>query len=107
MADFTSAFWSWFIIIPVLAGIVGMFWLNRWMTERRRPGERPKLVGHVWDQDLKELNNPLPAWWLNLFYITLVFGIIYLLLYPGLGTFAGRDAGTRSERPQDRRAALR
>ena len=89
MADFTSAFWNWFIIIPVLAGIVGMFWLNRWMTERRRPSERPKPVGHVWDQDLQELNNPLPAWWLNLFYITLVWGIIYLLLYPGLGTFAG------------------
>lgn len=89
MADFTSAFWNWFIIIPVLAGIVGMFWLNRWMTERRRPGERPKVVGHVWDQDLQEFNNPLPAWWLNLFYITLVFGIVYLLLFPGLGSFAG------------------
>ena len=89
MADFTSAFWNWFIVILVLASMVGMFWLNYWMTERRRPRERAKLVGHVWDQDLQELNNPLPAWWLNLFYITLVFGIIYLLLFPGLGSFSG------------------
>jgi cytochrome c oxidase cbb3-type subunit 3 len=101
MADFTSAFWSWFIIIPVLASIVGMFWLNRWMSERRRPGERPKPVGHVWDQDLQELNNPLPAWWLNLFYITLVWGIIYLLLYPGLGTFAGALGWTQVKQYND------
>jgi cytochrome c oxidase cbb3-type subunit 3 len=43
----------------------------------------------VWDEDLQELNNPLPKWWLNLFYITLVFGIGYLALFPGLGTFKG------------------
>jgi cytochrome c oxidase cbb3-type subunit 3 len=46
-------------------------------------------MGHVWDEDLQELNNPLPRWWLNMFYITLVFGIGYLALYPGLGSFAG------------------
>lgn len=90
MADFTSPFWSWFIIVLTLGGIAGMFILNRWMTEPRRRGEeKAKSIGHVWDEDLHELNNPLPRWWLNLFYVTLVFGVIYLLLYPGLGGFAG------------------
>ncbi len=90
MADFTSPFWSWFIIVGTVGGIVAMFILNRWMTEpRRRAEERPKSMGHVWDENLEELNNPLPRWWLNLFYITLVFGAVYFLLYPGLGSFAG------------------
>ena len=46
-------------------------------------------TGHVWDGDLSELNNPMPRWWLGLFYITIAFGGFYLLLYPGLGTFEG------------------
>ena len=46
-------------------------------------------MDHRWDDDLVELNNPLPRWWLNLFYITLFFSIGYLALYPGLGTFKG------------------
>ena len=90
MADFTSGFWSWFIIVPTIVGILALFWLNRWMTTPRRKGEESaKTTGHVWDDDLRELNNPLPRWWLNLFYITLVFGLGYLILFPGLGTFAG------------------
>lgn len=90
MADFTSNFWNWFIIIGVVGGIVAMFWLNIWQSERRRATEeKAKPMGHVWDEDLQELNNPLPRWWLNLFYLTLVFSIVYLILYPGLGTFAG------------------
>jgi cytochrome c oxidase cbb3-type subunit 3 len=90
MADFTSAFWNWFIIAGAAGGIIAMFWLNHWMSEpKRKTEEKPKPMGHVWDEDLQELNNPLPRWWLNLFYITLVFGVVYLALYPGLGTYAG------------------
>jgi len=90
MADFTSNFWNWFIMIGVAGGIIAMFWLNIWQSERRRSAEeQAKPMGHVWDENLQELNNPLPRWWLNLFYITLVFGIVYLVLYPGFGTFAG------------------
>jgi cytochrome c oxidase cbb3-type subunit 3 len=90
MADFTSGFWNWFIIVPTLGGIVALFILNRWMTTPPSKGaEKPKSMGHVWDENLEELNNPLPRWWLNLFYVTLVFGVVYLALYPGLGSYAG------------------
>ncbi len=90
MADFTSTFWNWFIIVGVVGGIIAMFILNRWMTEHgRKADEKAKPTGHVWDENLQELNTPLPKWWLNLFYITLVFGIVYLVLFPGLGTYAG------------------
>jgi cytochrome c oxidase cbb3-type subunit 3 len=90
MADFTSSFWSWFITVVVIVGILAMFVLNRWMSEPgRKDGGKVKTMGHVWDEDLEEYNNPLPRWWLNLFYVTLVFGLGYVILYPALGSFAG------------------
>jgi len=92
MADFVNAFWNWFIIVPTLGGIVAMFLLNIWLTggvEKPKSGEETKTMGHKWDETLEEYNNPLPSWWLGMFYLTLVFGLIYLALYPGLGTFAG------------------
>jgi cytochrome c oxidase cbb3-type subunit 3 len=89
MADFTSSFWNWYIIIPTVAGILACFWLVRWLSSDISPEEQGKEMDHVWDEDLVELNNPLPRWWLNLFYITLFFSVGYLALYPGLGTFEG------------------
>jgi cytochrome c oxidase cbb3-type subunit 3 len=59
---------------------------------RRQRGETTtatQTTGHVWDEDLRELNNPLPRWWLWLFIITVAFGGVYLALYPGLGSFEG------------------
>ena len=81
---------SLFIIILTVANIAGCIWLLWWT--RRSPGEgstTEHTTGHVWDEDLRELNNPLPRWWLWLFVITVVFGVVYFVLYPGLGTFKG------------------
>ena len=89
MADFTSSFWNWFIIIPTIGGIIACFLLIRWLSTAIKPEDEGKEMDHVWDGDLVELNNPLPRWWLNMFYITLYFSIGYLALYPGLGTFKG------------------
>jgi cytochrome c oxidase cbb3-type subunit 3 len=47
-------------------------------------------TGHVWDEDLTELNTPMPRWWMWLFYMTIVFALAYLVLYPGLGSYAGK-----------------
>ena len=87
---FTSQFWEWFIIIPTIGGIIGCFLLVKWVSSGSvDPDAKVETMGHVWDGDLEEYNNPLPMWWLNMFYITLVCSIIYLVLYPGLGSFAG------------------
>jgi cytochrome c oxidase cbb3-type subunit 3 len=92
MSEFTSGFWSWFIILVVLASFALIFWLIRW-TAKGKPSKTAdgevETMGHVWDENLEELNNPLPRWWLTMFYITLVFGAVYLVLYPGLGSFKG------------------
>ena len=91
MADFTSSFWDWYIIVPTVLGIVWLFYMIVKLSRGNRPepGEAVETMGHVWDEDLEEYNNPLPRWWLNMFYITLIFGIVYLALYPGLGSFKG------------------
>jgi cytochrome c oxidase cbb3-type subunit 3 len=81
---------SLFIIVLTVANIAGAVWLLWWT--RRSPGEASSTdhtTGHVWDEDLVELNNPLPRWWLWLFIITVVFGLAYLVLYPGFGTWKG------------------
>ena len=85
-----GTFWSWFIIILTIGNILACWWLIRW-TAKPRPGEAAssETTGHVWDEDLTEYNQPMPRWWLILFYITIVFGIVYLILYPGLGSYAG------------------
>ena len=85
-----SSFWSWWIIVISLANIFACFWLIRW-TAKRRPGEAASTdtTGHVWDGDLREYNNPMPRWWLFLFYITIIFALVYLVLFPGLGNFKG------------------
>ncbi len=88
MPDFVHPFWSWYIIIPVVLGLVFCVVLVYLNTTSKPPGET-ETTDHVWDEDLEEYNNPLPRWWLNMFYITLVFGAAYLLLYPGLGSFPG------------------
>ncbi|MFW5452462.1 cytochrome-c oxidase, cbb3-type subunit III [Thioalkalivibrio sulfidiphilus] len=85
-----TTFWHWWVIVLTVANIVGIFWLIRW-TSKRRAGEvaEGQETGHVWDGNLSEYNNPLPRWWLWMFYLTIVFSVIYLALYPGLGRFAG------------------
>ena len=90
MSDFTSDFWSWWIIAIVVGGIVFCIWLLLANRKSTLPaGGKAEATGHVWDEDLQELNNPLPRWWIIKFYITIVFGIAYFALYPGLGNFEG------------------
>ncbi len=90
MNEFTSGFWSVYIsVITVVSIIACGILLWKLSTKRLAAGEKAGVMGHVWDENLEEYNNPLPRWWMWLFWITLVFGIAYLVLYPGLGSFAG------------------
>ena len=50
-----------------------------------------ETTGHVWDDTLQEFNNPLPVWWLWAFYATIIFSIVYWIIYPSWPTnFAKR-----------------
>ncbi|MGK2954023.1 MAG: cytochrome-c oxidase, cbb3-type subunit III [Thiobacillus sp.] len=90
MSDFTSGFWPIYISVLTLVSIIGTWvFLKSQTTRKLAPGEKPELMEHTWDGDLQDLNNPLPRWWLGLFYGTLVFALVYLVLWPGLGNYAG------------------
>lgn len=84
-----SNFFSWWVIVITLVNIFACYWLIKW-TMKSRPDEvaSGESMGHEWD-GLQELNNPLPRWWLWLFYITIIFGLGYLVVFPGLGNFKG------------------
>lgn len=89
MSDFYSVFWDYYVAIITVVSVIGCG-VFLWMQSKRRvklvAGEEPETTGHVWDGDLREFHNPMPRWWIWLFYITVVFSVIYLILYPGLGT---------------------
>jgi len=91
-----SDFWSLYIIIITVAMMVGCAWLLL-ANSRGKTGES---TGHVWDDDLREYNNPLPRWWFNLFLLTLIFGAVYLVMYPGLGNLPGRLGWTETKQMQ-------
>jgi len=86
MSDFVSRGWSIYVAAATILGLIACLVLLA-IASKAKAGETE--AGHVWDVDLKELNNPLPRWWMWLFVITVLFSAIYLALYPGLGSATG------------------
>ena len=92
MSDFFSSGWSSYIALVSLVGIVWCVWLLFSQRKAKVVHMADGAVadtGHVWDGDLRELNNPLPRWWMWMFLLSCVFGLVYLVLFPGLGSFPG------------------
>mgnify|MGYP005613743457 CR=1 FL=1 len=90
MSDFTHPFWSLFVTISSVLGILGCLWLLFVAGTAKVKNTGDNTTGHVWDEDLREMNNPLPRWWMWLFIITCVFSFAYLIAYPGFGSFPGK-----------------
>jgi cytochrome c oxidase cbb3-type subunit III len=87
MSEFTSDFWDLYIALLTLLSIVACALFLKSQSVRK-PGP-VETTGHRWDGDLAEYNNPLPRWWSWLFYLTIVLSLVYLVLYPGLGSWRG------------------
>lgn len=87
MSDFVSEFWNLYVVVIVAGSIFACAALL--FIQSKATFTQGKTVGHVWDESLEEYNNALPKWWSWLFYITVVFAIVYLVLYPGFGKFQG------------------
>jgi cytochrome c oxidase cbb3-type subunit 3 len=84
-----NSFWNWWVIIISVGSILACWWLLHWTKGVSDRTEGGGSTGHVWDENITELNTPLPRWWLHLFNITIVFALIYLAIFPGLGNFGG------------------
>jgi cytochrome c oxidase cbb3-type subunit III len=102
MSDFDSNFWSVYVAGFTLAGILACL-LLLWITARKKiASSADNTTGHVWDEDLREMNNPMPRWWMWLFVMSIIFGLLYLVAYPGMGSYEGELAwSSRGEHAKD------
>lgn len=96
MSDFTSSFWSIYVAAITLVSILACALLLWFSGKAHAMTADDNSTGHVWDGDLREMNNPLPRWWVWLFIITIIFSLVYLVLYPGLGSYAGTLGWTQT-----------
>ena len=90
MSDFTSHFWSVYVAGITVVSILACLLLLWFSGKAKAMTANDNTTGHVWDGDLREMNNPLPRWWVWLFVLTIVFAGVYLAMYPGLGDFGGK-----------------
>ena len=81
-----ASFWSLWVIILTSLTIILISWIL--FANRARENPEGKTTGHVYD-GIEEYDNPMPAWWFMMFVITIVFGVGYLIIYPGMGNYAG------------------
>lgn len=108
MSDFIGGGWSIAIAVVTLLSLLACVGLLIVAARRRVvPGVNDNTTGHVWDEDLRELNNPLPRWWMGLFVITVLFSLAYLFLYPGLGSASGSLQWSSSGQYEDEQAKAR
>lgn len=90
MSDFTSDFWAYYVAGIVIVSIVACWVLLILTGKTHAMTADDNTTGHVWDGDLREMNNPLPRWWSYMFVLTIIFAFAYLVLYPGLGSYPGQ-----------------
>jgi cytochrome c oxidase cbb3-type subunit 3 len=100
MSDFTSNFWSIYVAAGTIISILACLLLLWFSGKAKAMTASDNTTGHVWDGDLREMNNPLPRWWAYLFVITVIFAFAYLALYPGLGTYEGKLGWTSTGQHQ-------
>ena len=104
-----STFWSLWIIVLTVINMVLIYWVlmaNRKVAVSDDEDPENKTTGHVYD-GIEEYDNPLPKWWFQMFLGTMIFAVIYLALYPGLGSFKGLLGWTQVnqlEREQEKAA---
>ena len=95
MADFISEWWSTAIAVITGISILAcgiLLWSQSKVKVKIGADGKPlpaETTGHVWDESLMEQNNPLPKWWMWLFYLTIVYSVGYLIVYPGMGAYKG------------------
>jgi len=106
MSDFFNHGWSIFVAAVTVVSLLACLWLLV-VASRRVPMADDGSTGHVWDGDLKEMNNPLPRWWAVLFVVTVFAGGGYLAMYPGLGSHPGQLGWTSEREFQDEQAKAR
>jgi cytochrome c oxidase cbb3-type subunit 3 len=83
-----STFWSWYVTALTIGTLLALLWLVFATRKGEKKGTTDQTMGHAFD-GIEEYDNPLPKWWFMLFIGTIIFAVVYLALYPGLGNWKG------------------
>ncbi len=101
-----SSPWSWYVILGTVASLIACFWLVAYANRQRASeSDIKESESHVWDENIRELNNPLPMWWLWLFIGTILWSAFYLIYYPGMGNYGGMGEWSQEGQYADEVAA--
>jgi len=97
-----TTFWSVYIIVIVAINIIGAAWLLYVTRNKGKDGHKAQneTTGHSYD-GIEEYDNPLPRWWLWMFYLTIIYSVGYLVFYPGLGNYEGTLGWTQEKQLEE------
>jgi cytochrome c oxidase cbb3-type subunit 3 len=87
MASVATGFWAGWVVTITLVSAIGLVWLVA--SVYRAPDDSAEVASHVWDETLREGTTPAPLWWFWMILALLAVSVVYLILYPGLGAYAG------------------
>ncbi len=87
-ADMPSSFWSGWIIVLTVVSLIGLAWLIL-SVYFAKVDEAKGIVEPVWDESLREGSSAPPMWWFWMLFASMIFTLIYLIVFPGLGSFGG------------------
>jgi cytochrome c oxidase cbb3-type subunit 3 len=87
MADLPSSFWGGWIAVLTIVSLLGLAWLLFGVYFSKQDSEEHGKI--IWDQTLNEGEHPAPIWWFWMILSLMIISVVYLLFYPGLGTFSG------------------
>ena len=87
MADMPSQFWAGWIVVITVTSFIALIWLVR--DVYRGGAEEDDTEDQVWDETLREGARPAPIWWFWFILALMSVSVIYVMLYPGLGTYKG------------------
>jgi len=87
MANLPSDFWGGWVAVITIVSLIGLAWLvySVYFAKRSDAG----VAHQVWDETLREGTAAAPLWWFWLIVALLAFTVVYLMLYPGLGSYRG------------------
>ncbi len=86
-----STFWSFWIVGLTVTNLALILWVllaNRKVAVEDDEDPENRTTGHVYD-GIEEYDNPLPKWWFQMFILSIIFSVLYLIIYPGLGSWKG------------------
>jgi cytochrome c oxidase cbb3-type subunit 3 len=101
MSQFSSSFWDIYISVITIVSVIACGIFLKMQSSRKVSGSGSETTGHTWDETLGEYNNPMPQWWMWLFYLTIAFSLAYLYFYPGLGSYPGSLGWTQVKQLED------